>query len=140
MKDKHKSAGRGLAWFAVGLVVFAIFCLSAQPHSAAFTYRLFGDYNSIVRPLAHMVEFAVFFLALRWALGKTLTRASVLSIYMIAISVCAGYAFVDEWHQSFVPGRTAALEHVVNDLIGVGIAAFVCACLDVGRRLLGRKQ
>ena len=37
------------------------------------------------------------------------------------------YGIVDEWHQSFVPGRDASLRDVVADAVGaaVGIAAHV---------------
>jgi len=140
MQNNKKNARRGLAWLAVGFVVFVIFCLSAQPHSAEFTSRIFGEYNCIARPLAHVVEFATLFLVLRWALGKTIAGAGLITVYLCALFLCAGYAVVDEWHQSFVPGRTSSLEHVRNDLIGAGIAASVCASIEVSRWLLGRKQ
>ncbi|MES9965319.1 MAG: VanZ family protein [Candidatus Sedimenticola sp. 20ELBAFRAG] len=32
------------------------------------------------------------------------------------------FALLDEWHQSFIPGRTQSLSDIVNDLIGASVA------------------
>ena len=38
-----------------------------------------------------------------------------------AFVVAAAYAAMDEWHQSFVPGRDASLGDVSLDLVGIGV-------------------
>ncbi len=43
---------------------------------------------------------------------------------LLAIVLVAGYASLDEFHQSFVPGRTAAVGDVLIDTSG-GVAAQV---------------
>jgi VanZ family protein len=39
------------------------------------------------------------------------------------MAAAIAYAASDEWHQSFVPGRTATAEDVAIDGIGVALAA-----------------
>jgi VanZ family protein len=52
----------------------------------------------------------------------------------VTILIIAGYAALDEYHQSFVPGRTAAVGDVLIDTSG-GAAALIVASLFV---LLGK--
>lgn len=42
-----------------------------------------------------------------------------------AVLVCALYGVTDEWHQSFVPGRTAEARDLVADAIGATAGATV---------------
>jgi VanZ family protein len=50
------------------------------------------------------------------------------------------YGATDEWHQSFVPGRTAALDDWLADAVGafVGVAAVVAVA--IGRRRRGNRE
>lgn len=49
--------------------------------------------------------------------------------YVVLPSVCAlCYACLDEWHQSFVPGRFAAAEDVLLDAVGILLSVGLC-CL-----------
>ncbi len=107
-----------LAWLVVALISLGIFGLSAQPHSAEFTHRFFGQYNGLARHLAHFFEYAIFFAALRWALAKTF-KVNVHVLACLAFVACLLFALTDEWHQSFVPGRSAQLMHVGYDMLGV---------------------
>jgi VanZ family protein len=89
--------------------------------------------HHIIRKCAHFTEYFILSLLifrsiragdkgwhLRWALTTVL--------------IVAGYAALDEFHQSFVPGRQAAVTDVLIDASG-GIAAQLVASLVV---LLGR--
>lgn len=49
---------------------------------------------------------------------------------LAAIAVVGCYAALDEYHQSFVPGRTAAVSDVLLDTVG-GIAAQVVVGLVI---------
>ena len=53
----------------------------------------------------------------------------------IAIVVALAYAVSDEWHQSFVPGRTATPVDVAIDAIGIGLAALTAGRTRVHERL-----
>jgi len=41
----------------------------------------------------------------------------------VAIAFCALYGMSDEWHQSFVPSRTAEARDVMSDTVGASLAA-----------------
>ena len=54
----------------------------------------------------------------------------------VALLIAAAYAATDEWHQSFVPSRTADLKDVLIDssgaLIGVMLMFFWCKLTSPG--------
>ncbi len=68
--------------------------------------------------------------ALYLVLGLTLSWAGYRGGYAIPVSVLIlvgiGYGALDEWHQSFVPGRDPSVGDAVADAIGVlaGFAIF----------------
>ena len=68
--------------------------------------------------------------ALYLVLGLTLSWAGYRGGYAIPVSVLIldgiGYGALDEWHQSFVPGRDSSVGDAVADAIGVlaGFAIF----------------
>ena len=67
--------------------------------------------------MAHFGEYAVLTLLLARALkGNQLTKKKVL---LLAFILAVGYAFSDEYHQKFVPGRVSALTDVLIDSLGV---------------------
>jgi VanZ family protein len=53
----------------------------------------------------------------------------------IAWAVAVIYGASDEWHQSFVPGRTPDLSDVFADAIGAFIAVIAAGAWDIIRRL-----
>jgi len=114
------------AWLPVILWMVVIFLFSAQAYSGAVTEQYFGDYNIPVRKLAHVMEFAVL-----CALTK---RACLLSgdawhrpSSIIAFVVTVLYAASDEWHQSFVPGRSSKPDDVLVDSVGAIFALIAWA-------------
>jgi VanZ family protein len=111
------------AWLPVLIWLTVIFLFSSQPYSGAVTERFFGTYNVPVRKLSHATEYAILFffsrrafaLSGQWWHGKASLLALILACF---------YALSDEWHQSFVPGRSASLSDAAIDAIGA-----VCACI-----------
>ncbi|MGA8142268.1 MAG: VanZ family protein [Candidatus Acidiferrales bacterium] len=94
------------------------------PHASA---EKLSSIHHVIRKCGHFTEYFVFSLlvlrgfraghrefGLRWAL--------------LVILIVAGYATLDEYHQSFVPGRGAAVTDVLLDTSG-GIAAQAIAAL-----------
>lgn len=70
-----------------------------------------------VRKLAHVVEYVVLTLLLLRALQRSdLASATAVPVAIVAALV---YAASDEWHQSFVPGRTATPRDVAIDGFGI---------------------
>jgi VanZ family protein len=100
-----------VAWMAL------IYCFSDQPHSNEVTKAYFGDFNYWVRKGSHVTEYAILFVLSR--------RATSSNIAAFAISVL--YACIDEWHQTFVPGRTGTPGDVLIDSIGPTILLAILA-------------
>ncbi len=105
-----------------------IFLLSHQAHSADFTKRIFGSLNPVIRKLAHFSEFAFATIAAFAALRCYVPKQHWLKAAVIACVICVGYACLDEYHQSFVPGRTPSVKDVLIDSGGVA-CAFGAICL-----------
>ncbi len=56
--------------------------------------------------------------------------------WLTAICFCVFFGVLDEWHQSYVPGRCADLADVLSDGIGavLGIALYVAAARVIATR------
>ncbi len=96
-----------ILWLPVIIWAGLIFYLSSVPDLKT-SLETFWD--TILRKIAHMVEYGIFFLLLARAMKKPLIWPVILSIL---------YAISDEFHQSFVPGRNMALLDVYFDSVGV---------------------
>jgi VanZ family protein len=82
-----------------------------------------------IRKSAHFTEYFILsLLILRGIRGGR--RDARLAWALAAIAIVAGYASLDEFHQMFVPGRTAAVTDVLLDTSG-GIAAQAIAALVI---------
>jgi len=85
------------------------------------------EMHHYIRKTGHFVEYFVFsLLILRAIRGER--RNTRLAWALAAIGLVALYATLDEWHQSFVPGRTPAMGDVLLDTTG-GAAAQATAGL-----------
>jgi VanZ family protein len=100
-----------------------IFVLSAQPDLDSGL----GTLDLILRKVAHALEYALLTLAWAWAL-RPATRLSV----ALAVAIALAYAVSDEYHQTFVSGRTGTATDVLVDAVGVGLAV---AALRYHRRV-----
>lgn len=102
-------------WLPPLLWMLLIYLFSAQAHSGRITENYLHEANVPVRKLAHMAEYAVLALLYRRALAGN-WWALVLTVL---------YAASDEWHQSFVPGRSASPVDVLVDAGGAITALLV---------------
>jgi len=127
--------GITIAWAAL------VFCLSTQAFGPSFsgtwlarsldllelrvssaTFRLL---HSLLRGLAHLIEYAIFALLLyglpvEKSRGPWRPRRA-----MFCIVVATLYSLSDEFHQLFVPGRHASLLDCGLDAIGAALAMLV---------------
>lgn len=78
----------------------------------------------ITRKLAHVAEYAILgFLAAR--AFRTSPRPAISSRwFMISLILVISYALIDEYHQSFVPTRSASLWDSLLDMAG-GLTALL---------------
>ena len=95
------------------------------PTASAETLALL---HHLVRKAAHFTEYAILALLALRALRLSKPERGFLKATAIALLVAAGYAATDEFHQSFVPGRTAAAGDVLIDTAGA-VAALAVAAL-----------
>jgi VanZ family protein len=93
----------------------------------------------LVRKSAHLSEYAILALLILRAIKLSLRPAARRWSWPragVALLIAAAYAATDEWHQSFVPSRTADLKDVLIDssgaLIGVMLMFFWCKLTSPG--------
>jgi VanZ family protein len=96
------------------------------PHAMAETLALI---HHVIRKSAHFTEYFIFSLLLLHAL-RAGRRDFGLRWALTVILIVAGYAALDEFHQSFVPGRGPAVSDVLLDTTG-GAAAQLLVALPV---------
>ena len=96
-----------ILWMPVIIWAGLIFFLSSIPDLKS---GLETFWDTILRKMAHMVEYGIFFLLLARAIKKPLVWSIIFSIL---------YAISDEFHQSFIPGRHMALLDICFDSTGV---------------------
>jgi VanZ family protein len=87
----------------------------------AISPRTIGQVQIIVRKTAHITEYAVLAMLCFRAITMTLWPNRAVLVAAIVLSCCAFFAASDEFHQSFVPSRTASLRDVVIDICGGAI-------------------
>lgn len=73
--------------------------------------------NYPVRKAAHMTEYALLAVAIAFPLYVYGVRG--IGLLILTGTVCVSYAMLDEYHQSFVAGRTSSGKDVAIDSIGV---------------------
>lgn len=81
----------------------------------------------LTRKLGHIAEYAMLATLLWRALrGGTKLHARTSVLFLAAWFACAIFAATDEFHQSFVPSRTAALGDVFIDICGALVGLAIC--------------
>ena len=91
------------------------------PHAGAETLELM---HAVVRKTAHVTEYFIFSIFLMVGLrGKD--RVWKLRWAIWAVIIAAGYASLDEFHQSFVASRTASPWDALLDTTGAAAAQVV---------------
>lgn len=115
---------RLLAAMTVVLTGACLHVLGAQPFAV-------GLFPSPWDKLAHVVTFALIGGAFGFASGK---RGWPMVFYCIVGAVMTG--ILDEWHQAYLPGRTASWSDLMADAVGGVLAA---ALLSWGHWLAQRR-
>ncbi len=104
-----------------------IFLLSSIPGRSFPQYKILS-YDKVLHALVYSVFGALCFLAVRrtWALKTS---------WLIGLSalLAVAYGLTDEFHQLFVPGRSADLHDALADGIGGLLGAAAAAALPAAR-------
>jgi len=99
------------SWSPVVIWMIVIFFFSSRPDIPSNQIYIL---DFIIKKSAHMVEFGI--------LAFLLSKAFKFKKPDLSFSIALFYAFTDEIHQLFVPGRGGMLTDVLIDLLGIIIA------------------
>lgn len=92
-------------------------------------------YHYPVRKLAHFTEYMLLGLSVAFPLYVYGMRGFWLVIF--AGAFCVGFAYLDEYHQSFVGGRTPAKKDVMIDSCGAIVGIYITRMVGfVGRKTI----
>ena len=122
---------RILVWLPAVAWAALIYFISAQPEEAFERLGLTGLLLSVG---GHLVVYFVLMVLLVVALRYS-SSLSTNHVYRVAFLIIILYGLSDEYHQSFVPGRTATIVDWLVDLIGAGAAWIIFARWEHRRRL-----
>jgi VanZ family protein len=90
--------------------------------------------HGVVRKAAHVTEYAIFALLVARALVGSSIRLFSRGWLVIACTLLAAVSAADEYHQSFVPSRTAAITDVLIDMSGGLVALTILGLWRLARR------
>lgn len=76
----------------------------------------------IIKKSAHIIEYAILTILIFRALFQTFPSSNAQKINWTSFGLSLIYAISDEYHQSFVYGRTATLRDIIIDAIGITLA------------------
>jgi len=92
----------------------------------AMSYQTIAAIHIAFRKLGHVTEYAILAALLWRGLRVTFGALSRTTIAACTIIVAGCFAATDEFHQSFVPTRTATIHDVFIDCLGIAIATAIC--------------
>lgn len=78
-------------------------------------------WDFVFKKTAHVFVYFVLFLLIHRAM-HSLHIKNIIQASFVALFFSILYAFSDEFHQSFVPGRTSTIRDLLYDSLGISIA------------------
>ena len=106
-----------VAWLPSIACMAALWLLSSLPQVPG--PELFPHQDKV----QHLVAYAVLAALFMHALRRTRPRGAARTLWLVATVLTAAYGAIDEWHQSFVPGRDATLGDLLADAAGGALGA-----------------
>jgi VanZ family protein len=88
----------------------------------------------LIRKLAHVTEYAILSLFLCFSFNPRHPESWHIRSALGAVAIAGLFSLTDEYHQSFVPGRTASIKDCGLDTFGALVGMLL---LYAGRRLQG---
>jgi len=87
--------------------------------------------------VAHVIEYGILGILVARAVRGTWPTLGSARALLLAVAITAGWGYLDEVHQAFVPGRDANAFDLLADVIG---ALLGTALYGAGRWLLARRR
>lgn len=78
-----------------------------------------------IKNLLHIPTFGLLTFLIWHSIKGFTARTGALTLTTLSLVLI--YACLDEWHQSFIPGRTSSFGDIINDLIGALLAITITA-------------
>jgi len=121
-------------WMPVVVWAMVIFYFSSIP-VAKVTGSYWWDFT--LKKTAHLIEYFIFFILLYRAIKNSILSSQKMAFFL-AMVILIAYAFSDEIHQSFTPGREPKIRDVIIDSLGgfIGIWFLKYKLPKVSKRLL----
>jgi VanZ family protein len=143
-------------WLPILVWLGLIFIGSTDLMSAEHTSRIIGpllrwfkpdisdmaiaQIQFIVRKMAHVSEYAILAMLIWRAIRRgTGWRLGMSILFFVVWVVCAILAASDEFHQSFVPSRSASPIDVMIDISGALVGLAICVAVG-SRKVLKEKR
>jgi VanZ family protein len=106
-------------WLPVFLWSLLIFKFSSKmlPSTSDFFWTDF-----VIKKSAHILFYAMYAMLIFRAFHNSGVAKS--KSVLLALVLCMAYALSDEFHQSFVPGRTPRIYDLVFDTIGASVSLY----------------
>lgn len=92
-----------------------------KPISNEKKEKVVNKLNLPLRKVMHFTEYLI--LCVLWL--NALSQSKVKHKYIISIIICILYAFTDEYHQTFINGRTGQLTDVLIDSSGAILGSII---------------
>ena len=113
-------------WLLVFIWAGLIFLLSSLPYLESGL-----DQDFTLRKIAHILEYAILTFLLIRAFHPTADQHQ--KILVLAIIIALLYSISDEYHQTFILGRSGKLIDIGIDSIGILLTGFLCYIKNKGR-------
>ena len=97
-----------------------IFCLSAVPGNEIPDLHIPNFH-----PLVHFFEYSILAILLLRAFKGEYPDIPALRQILLTIFIVTIFAGTDEWHQTFVPGRSGQLPDAVKDIIYSAVGTLI---------------
>ncbi len=73
--------------------------------------------------VAHLIMYGALATTVICAFAENLRADKPLVVAILTVSICTLYGITDEWHQSFIPGRSVSTYDIAADAIGAAVVA-----------------
>jgi VanZ family protein len=114
----HRQTRVNLRMVPMAIIMGTIFFLSHQPGDSLSLPEVPG-----IDKLAHLAAYGTLAASVLFAMGEQRMRANPWRTMLLTVAFCFLYGISDEFHQSFIPGRTVSIYDLLADASG---AAIVC--------------
>ncbi len=118
-------------WLPAVLIMAAIFLFSSIPSKEMPS---FGVLDFLVKKSGHMLGYAL--LGFAYLRATNARSAPSKWAYLAALLAVMLYAFSDEFHQSFVPGRNSSIIDVAIDTAGACLGMIALNYFSVLRKIV----